>query len=129
MANRHRLTRFLGALLVVTAAAVFSLTTGSSGPAGEARLVAFEPLPDYSGETCEWEVAPTPQAMSYAPSGVAAAQLPDGNARMAAAARQPLRFIQDPYPAFSSIAVDPVRNEVVVTDENRFRIMVYDRPQ
>ena len=46
---------------------------------------------------------------------------------MAAAARQPLRFIQDPYPAFSSIAVDPVRNEVVVTDENRFRIMVYDR--
>jgi len=128
MANRLHLTRFLGALLVVTAAAAFSLTTGTSGPAGEARLVAFEALPDYSGETCEWEVAlPTPQAMSYAPAGVAAAQLPDGNARMAAAARKPLRFIQDPYPAFSSIAVDPVRNEVVVTDENRFRIMVYDR--
>src|SRR6185503_19151886 len=109
-------------------AAGFSLTTGSSGPAGEARLVAFEALPDYSGETCEWEVAmPTPQAMSYAPSRAAGAQLPDGNARMAAAARQPLRFIQDPYPAFSAIAVDPVRNEIVVTDENRFRIMVYDR--
>src|SRR5688572_27007721 len=128
MANRQRLARILGALLVVTAAAAFSLTTGVSGPAGEARLVAFEALPDYSSETCEWEVAlPTPQAMSYAPAGVAAAQLPDGNARVAAAARQPLRFIQDPYPAFSSIAVDPVRNEIVVTDENRFRIMVYDR--
>src|SRR5687768_3676408 len=95
MANRQRLTRFLVALLVVTAAAAFSLATGTSGPAGEARLVAFEALPDYSSETCEWEVAlPTPQAMSYAPAGVAAAQLPDGNARMAAAARQPLRFIQ-----------------------------------
>ena len=43
------------------------------------------------------------------------------------AKRQPLTFIQDPYPSFSSIAVDPVRNEVVMTDENRFRILVYDR--
>jgi len=65
--------------------------------------------------------------MSYAAAGAAAAQLPDGNARLAAAAREPLRFIQDTYPAFSSIAVDPVRNEIVVTDENRFRIFVYDR--
>jgi DNA-binding beta-propeller fold protein YncE len=56
--------------------------------------------------------------------GVVGAQLPDGNARLAAAARQPLRFIQDPYPSYSSIAVDPVRNEIVVTDENRFRIII-----
>ena len=47
--------------------------------------------------------------------------------RQAIAKREPLTFIQDPYPSFSSIAVDDVRNEVVMTDENRFRIMWYDR--
>ena len=35
-----------------------------------------------------------------------------GHAGGAVAARKPLWFIQDPYPAFSSIAVDPVRNEI-----------------
>ncbi|HWP83555.1 MAG TPA: hypothetical protein VNN17_00055 [Terriglobia bacterium] len=41
--------------------------------------------------------------------------------------RPPLRVIRDPYPAFSSVAVDPVRDEVVFTDENLFQVMVYDR--
>ena len=125
---RHRLGRFVLALVVVTIAGAFAIGNGglSSGSTGEARLVAFEALPDYSGETCEWEVA-TPQAMSYAPAAAAAAQLPDAGSRMAVTARPPVRFIQDPYPSYSSIAVDPVRNEVVMTDENRFQIMVYDR--
>ncbi len=128
MRFRHILRRFLLGLLVVSTATALALSSDVSSGSAEARLVAFEALPDYSGETCEWEVAaPAPQAMSYAASGAVAAQLPDGNARMAAAAREPLRVIQDPYPAFSSIAVDPVRNEIVVTDENRFQIMVYDR--
>ena len=125
---RHRLGRLGLALVVVTIAGAFAMGNGglSSGSTGEARLVAFEALPDYSGETCEWEVA-TPQAMSYAPAAAAAAQLPDAGSRMAVTARPPMRFIQDPYPSYSSIAVDPVRNEVVMTDENRFQILVYDR--
>jgi DNA-binding beta-propeller fold protein YncE len=125
---RHRLGQFLVALVVVAIAGAFAVGNGwlSSGNTGEARLIAFEALPEYSGETCEWEVA-SPQTMSYAPAGAAAAQLPAASARMAVTARPPARFIQDPYPSFSSIAVDPVRNEVVVTDENRFQIMVYDR--
>ena len=127
MRSRHRLGRFVLALVVVMTAAAFAVSNGpASGSAGEARLVAFEPLPDYNGETCEWEVA-TPQGASYAPAGVSAAQLPDASTRMAVTSRTPLRFIQDPYPSFSSIAVDPVRNEIVVTDENRFQIMVYAR--
>jgi DNA-binding beta-propeller fold protein YncE len=40
---------------------------------------------------------------------------------------KPIRWIRDPHAAFSSIAVDPINNEVVLTDENLFRIMVYDR--
>src|SRR5262245_50238577 len=40
---------------------------------------------------------------------------------------KPIRWIRDPYAAFSSVAVDPINNEVVFTDENLFRILVYDR--
>ena len=82
-----------------------------SGAPGEARLVAFESLANTgTGETCEWEVA-APQYPSYAASfaapGAAAMQFPDADARLGVAKRQPLTFIQDPYPSWSSIAVDP----------------------
>jgi DNA-binding beta-propeller fold protein YncE len=126
MRSRQNLPRFLlGLLVVVTAAAIAAVATG--GRTGEARLVAFEPLPAIAGETCEWEPAVS-QMPSYAAAGAAVAQqLPRADARMAVAGRPPVRFIQDTYPSFSAIAVDPMRNEVVMTDENRFRVMVYDR--
>ena len=114
-------------MLVITAAAAFSLSSGVfPRPVGEARLVAFKSLPDANAESCEWEVA-LPQAPSYAQAGTATAQLPAASSRLAVTSRAPERFIQDPYAAFSSIAVDPMRNEIVVTDENKFRIMVFDR--
>ena len=109
--------RRVGGFLLGSLALGVAFATGvgvSSGPAGEARLVAFEPLPEYAGETCEWEVA-LPQTLSYAAAGAASAQLPDAASRLAVTARPPDRFIQDPYAAFSSVAVDPVRNEVVLT--------------
>jgi DNA-binding beta-propeller fold protein YncE len=37
--------------------------------------------------------------------------------------------IRDRYPAFSSIAVDPVRDQIVVTDENLFQVLFYDRTE
>ena len=40
---------------------------------------------------------------------------------------KPIRWIRDPYAAYSSVAVDPINNEVVMTDENLFQILVYDR--
>jgi DNA-binding beta-propeller fold protein YncE len=40
---------------------------------------------------------------------------------------KPVRMIRDPYAAFSAVAVDPIHDEVVMTDENLFQIMVYDR--
>jgi DNA-binding beta-propeller fold protein YncE len=40
---------------------------------------------------------------------------------------KPVRMIRDPYAAYSSVAVDARRNEVVLTDENLFQILVYDR--
>ena len=130
MLSRRIVRRWL--IGTAVAAIVVTVAAGNdwTGTPGEARLVAFESLSATSaGETCEWEVA-APQHPSYAASLAApgaATQFSDADARLGVAKRQPLTFIQDPYPNFSSIAVDAARNEIVMTDENRFRIMVYDR--
>lgn len=41
--------------------------------------------------------------------------------------RAPLRVIKDPYPSLSSVAVNPEDNMLVVTDENLYQVMEYDR--
>ena len=40
--------------------------------------------------------------------------------------RPPVRFIKDPNPAFSAVAVNSANNMLVVADENLFQIMEYD---
>ncbi len=40
--------------------------------------------------------------------------------------RAPIRFIKDPYPSLSAVAVNPENNMLVVTDENLFQILEYD---
>src|SRR5215510_5746257 len=39
----------------------------------------------------------------------------------------PVRTVQDPYPVFADIAVDPDSNIVAVADENKFSLRTYDR--
>ena len=99
---------------------------------GQPQLVAISPLPEMDGEMCEWEPA------SFSPIAL---QEQERTARAAAPARseaeqgkqpeietrKPVRTIHDPYAAYSSVAVDPIHNEVVLTDENLFNILVYDR--
>src|SRR5688572_60613 len=41
--------------------------------------------------------------------------------------RPPLRFIKDPNPNFSAVAVNSEHNMLVVADENLFQIMEFDR--
>ena len=41
--------------------------------------------------------------------------------------QKPARYLKDPWPAFSSVAVNPENDMVVVTDENLFRIVEYSR--
>jgi DNA-binding beta-propeller fold protein YncE len=43
------------------------------------------------------------------------------------ATRKPVRMIRDSYSAYSAVAVDTAHNEVVLTDENLFNVLVYDR--
>jgi DNA-binding beta-propeller fold protein YncE len=39
----------------------------------------------------------------------------------------PTRKIQDKYPNFAAVSVDPVRDEVILTDENLFQVLAYNR--
>ena len=98
---------------------------------GQARLISIEPLPD--GEICIM----APESPSLVPEdafaleqrSVAAVSGPSSSDRRTVdlSQRKPVRMIRDPYPAFSAIAVDQRNNEVVITDQNLFQILVYDR--
>ncbi len=98
----------------------------SAGP----RLVKFEPLGELGGAMCEWVPASESGTLMAAlepqdtAQGARTAQVP---AAEAASKRSPVRVIQDQYAVYSSVTVDPIRNEVVMADENTFSILVYDR--
>lgn len=92
--------------------------------AGGGRWNAAQPLPEAEGELCEWPATGnlrqvTALRQSPGVSGGAAANESGG--------RAPSRVIKDPYPSFSAVAVDTVRNEVVLADESTFEVLVYDR--
>jgi DNA-binding beta-propeller fold protein YncE len=94
------------------------------------RLIAIEPWVEMDSAACEW----TPPAAISRRDMVAARQQqataavrPSESARAAVAARKPVRMIHDPNALFSAVAVDAARNEVILQDENLFRVLVYDR--
>jgi DNA-binding beta-propeller fold protein YncE len=97
----------------------------SAGP----RLVKFEPLGEMGGLMCEWPESPSGTLMAAPePQGAGqGARTAQPSPAEAASKRPPARVIQDRYVVYSSVAVDPVRNEVVMADENTFSILVYDR--
>jgi DNA-binding beta-propeller fold protein YncE len=56
------------------------------------------------------------------------ADAPDwGSARMLGGDLAPLRAIQDPYPSFHGVAVDPKANRAILADTNRSAVYVYER--
>ncbi|MGH9786198.1 MAG: hypothetical protein ACRD88_18670, partial [Terriglobia bacterium] len=125
---------FVFVLLAVTAGLVLS-KGGSNGAArtnriGQERLVSWEPLPAMDGAACEWLPASASMSMAAAlqqSPGTGAPPQPSGQAREAVAKRPPLYSIKDPHFAFAGIAVDPIRNEVVLAEENVSSLLVYDR--
>jgi DNA-binding beta-propeller fold protein YncE len=111
------------------------LATTSESALGSPRLVSIEELPDY-GDMCMVKPA------SHSPSTIAA--LEENNlfaafeeksvyaasqegGQTADVTRPPVRTIRDTYPIYSSIAVDPERDEVVLQDTNLFGIKVFNR--
>ena len=96
-------------------------------------LISYDRLPAGAMEECAY----APPAPALPPLAgkipLRAAFLQQRVAEAAATAasdmatRKPLRMIRDPYSAYSAVAVDDTHNEVVLTDENLFKILVYDR--
>ena len=130
-----------GGLVVLTGdQATGDAARSARTPTGQAQYIGFQP---FEGQMCpigEVDYARYP-LMAYARSPMPAAQvapdrgpehLVDGMNNADSGVpnqidRAPLRYIKDPWPAWSAIAVNPENNMVVVTDENLHRIVEYDR--
>jgi DNA-binding beta-propeller fold protein YncE len=56
-----------------------------------------------------------------------AAQVKNDDRKPILIERAPQRMIKDPYPSFSAVAVNPEDNMLIVTDENLYRVLEYDR--
>lgn len=137
MAPKGRKLRWLAAPAVLAAVAFGSSPAGKDVAAktriiGSDRIVSWIPIADESGVMCPM---PEPSldepsfqgrgggggqgrggAVSAPPPGVSSYVTPD-------------RVVRDRFPSFSSIAVDLARNQIVVTDENLFQILFYDRTE
>jgi DNA-binding beta-propeller fold protein YncE len=103
-------------------------------PTGTAQLISSQQLPAsvVDGEMCEWMPASSASTLAAhlqetEGSGGNAARSSGEAASTDFPSRKPVRTIHDPYSAYSSVAVDPTNNEVVLTDENLFNILVYNR--
>jgi DNA-binding beta-propeller fold protein YncE len=123
---RRAVLRVLLAVALVAAATAYLL---QNEPArgidlDGSRLVSSELLPEQL-EACTWDVAEADRTALQARGGGAAGPQSIGDPNVAA--RMPIRTIRDPYAGFAAIRVDPVHNEVVLMDEFKFNIYVYDR--
>jgi len=135
MANASRRQRALmmlfplPALMILAASLLLAGAIKHDTPKlGTPRLVSVEPLPS---EMCEMVPASTSVLLQAALRQERFAP-PVGPAREAdhplvSLNRPPLRIIRDPRPTFSAVAVDNIRDEIVLQDENTFQILVYDR--
>ncbi|MBI4479157.1 MAG: beta-propeller fold lactonase family protein [Acidobacteria bacterium] len=87
------------------------------------RLISMENIPAPEGTLCEWTPASATERIFLR-------QEPSSGSRVGGPShlsRAPLRVIRDSYPTYSSVAVDPIREELLLQDENLFQILVYDR--
>ena len=147
------LTRAAGTGLLTVSALTALTIAGWSGGSTEVladdravgHIQSIQTLPA-SGDMCEFPDGGSVSLMATAPqqagSRAASSQGGSGSAHVvpggAASAgwlsrtdvvedRQPLRVVADPYLSFAGIAVDPVRDEIVVGDQKMSKIVVYDR--
>ena len=127
MRSRRAILRALIVLPAMLATTVYVATREPvRGIDLHSRLVSSEALPREMAEACTWDTAAPDRAELQRRGGGAAGPGPAmGDPRVAA--RMPVSTIRDPYAGFAAIRVDPVHNEVVVMDEFKFNIYVYDR--
>jgi 6-phosphogluconolactonase (cycloisomerase 2 family) len=140
MAHMKAEIKKVGAFLLLAGAVFAGGVMVSAGPggaspenaaldemfSGEAKFVSFQsfgdemcPLPTAGGRTMPY----TNYRLEAQAGGAAQAS----SARSTHLERAPLRYIKDPWPAWSSVAVNPENDMVVLTDENLHRIVEYRR--
>lgn len=116
-------------ILALTASISPTVTADGLRRGGDARLIRIDPVSDLEGAgSCAIPAAyqqAALRALRARGTEVAAAAAESGQS--APSLQTPVRKVHDPYPAFAAISVDPVRDEVVMTDENLFQVLVYDR--
>lgn len=93
-------------------------------PAGQAQLVSYQAAPMPEGEICQWVPA---SANSALVTSLQESASREPARRPADLDRPPIRVLKDANPTFSAIAVEPNSNMLVMTDENLFQVMEYDR--
>jgi DNA-binding beta-propeller fold protein YncE len=105
---------------------------------GTERLVSVEPLTEM-GQICVTDSAdvrpvlmaslqlPQQQTGSTGTASSANPRRPSNAVKSEVAARKPVSTIRDPRNAFAGLVVDPIRNEVIIAEENNFSLLVYDR--
>ena len=121
--------RVVGAVGLIAAATLYSVQNEPvrGVDLGASRLISSEPLPEVL-EACTWDVAVAERpALRQAQAQTRGAGQPQSIGDPNVAARMPIHTIRDPYAGFAAIRVDPVHNEVVLMDEFKFNIYVYDR--
>jgi DNA-binding beta-propeller fold protein YncE len=133
------------ALLGIATQVVLPRGTGTvkGGPVqtkmiGTERLVSVEPLTEM-GQICVTDPAdvrpvlmaslqlPQQQTGSTGTASRANPRRPSNAVKSEVAARKPVSTIRDPRNAFAGLVVDPIRNEVIIAEENNFSLLVYDR--
>ena len=142
--NKLRRIAILGLLATIAAVLVLSGSDGKAKSAGSPQLISVQPLPE-EGVMCEWPPESTGSSLAAAMQqqriDLQAASLfaakpqqaanreaaPSNAAKTAVANRKPLRVVRDSFAAYSALAVDPVHNEIVMVDENKFSVLAYDR--
>jgi DNA-binding beta-propeller fold protein YncE len=111
--EQRRLLASWGASFVLLVGFVGAFTAGLPQKARQAQRVAST---DESVEACSSGIFPTPWSVEASDlEGVAGGDI------------VPVRSVADPYPSLHSVAVDPDRNRVLVSDSNRGSLLFYDR--
>src|SRR5207248_216503 len=116
--------------LLISTAAAAALVVGGSRQAPEASAPA-PPAPAWSdlasideleAEDCvDGSMA---AAQQFREGGVADEKWPPG---ALGGIMPPIRSVYDPFPTFDGLALDAENNRVILSDENRHSLLVYDR--
>ncbi|PYR96436.1 MAG: hypothetical protein DMG16_27850, partial [Acidobacteria bacterium] len=125
--------------LVATAIGFFCLSlidpapSGSLRPTGYPQLVSIRQLPDYA-DGCQWEPESSSlrrleEAYRFALEERSVQAASQESGATVDITRPPVRTIADRYPIYSSVAVDPNFDEVILQDNNLWATAVFKRTE